>query len=213
MSTTEPTGVDLDAARALIAVCRWTYAKTVPEAPHECCLRAWLSPDHQADFDWFVAVIAEHGYRGQFWGREWVYLDVDDRRYWESRTLDGTGINRAHLDEPSRCGHQSSARRTSPGLHPSRRHLGNEPRGHRAGVEQPSRLQLLPVTTSRAPCPTLEPRPLPWTASARARAALESGAGAREPAARISRLVAYLALPGLSSSPSARARRRAGVGS
>ena len=54
MSSTEPTGVDLDAARALIAVCRWTYAKTVPEAPHEYCLRAWLSPDHQADFDWFV---------------------------------------------------------------------------------------------------------------------------------------------------------------
>ena len=34
--------------------------------------------------------------------QEWVYLDVDDRRYWESRTVDGRGaiINRARLDEP-----------------------------------------------------------------------------------------------------------------
>ena len=62
---------------------------------------SWLSPDHQADFDRFVAVIAEHGYRGQFWRQEWVYLDVDDRRYWESRTLDGAGaiINRARLED------------------------------------------------------------------------------------------------------------------
>ena len=58
----------------------------MPEAPHEYCVRAWLSPEHQADFDWVVALIAEHGYRGRFWRQEWVYLDVDDRRYWESRT-------------------------------------------------------------------------------------------------------------------------------
>jgi hypothetical protein len=99
---TQPTTVDLDAARAFIAACCWTFAKTVPEAPHEYCLQVWLSPDHQADFDWFVALLAEHGYRGRFWGREWIYLDVDDRRYWASRTLDGGGaiINRARLQAP-----------------------------------------------------------------------------------------------------------------
>ena len=80
MSSPEPTGGRPRLRhRALIAVCRWTYAKTVPEAPHEYCLRAWLSPDQQADFDWFVALIAEHGYRGRFWRQEWVYLDVDDQ--------------------------------------------------------------------------------------------------------------------------------------
>jgi hypothetical protein len=43
-----------------------------------------------------------HGYPGRFWGRDWVYLDVDDRRYWRSRTVDGGGaiINRARLGEP-----------------------------------------------------------------------------------------------------------------
>ena len=116
MSSTEPTGVDLGAARAFIAVFRWTHAETVPEAPHEYCLRAWLSPDHQADFDWFVALIAEHGYRGRFWRQEWVYLDVDDRRYSKSRTLDGSGaiINRARLGR-ARAGAGTTAR---PGRRP-----------------------------------------------------------------------------------------------
>ena len=111
MRSTDPTAVEFDAARALIAVCRWTYAKTVPEAPHEYCLRAWLSPEHQADFDWFVALVAEHGYRGRFWRQQWVYLDVDDRRYWESRTLDGSGaiINRARREEPEPARDHSSA--------------------------------------------------------------------------------------------------------
>jgi hypothetical protein len=75
VSSTEPRGVDLDAPWAFIAVRRWTYAKTVPEALHEYCLRAWRSPGHQAEFDWFVALYAEHGYSGRFWGQEWVYLD------------------------------------------------------------------------------------------------------------------------------------------
>ena len=85
-------------------MCRWTYAKTVPEAPHEYCLRAWLSPDHQADFDWFAHLIEQHGYPGRFWRQDWTYLDVDDRKYWQSRTIDGSGaiINRARLSEPGR---------------------------------------------------------------------------------------------------------------
>ena len=101
MNADRPSVAELDRARALIAVCRWTYAKTVPEAPHEYCLRSSLSPAVQAELDWFVALIAELGYPGRFWGRGWVYLDVDDRRYWESRTIDRKGliINRARSHE------------------------------------------------------------------------------------------------------------------
>jgi hypothetical protein len=39
MSATQPTAAEFDRVCALIAVGRWTYAKTMPEAPHEYCLR------------------------------------------------------------------------------------------------------------------------------------------------------------------------------
>jgi hypothetical protein len=84
-------------AGVFVANAPWRFARTVPEHPHEYCLRAWLSPDHQRDFDWFTDVIARHGYTGQFWGQGWTYLDLADGfKYWESKTLDKTGriINR-----------------------------------------------------------------------------------------------------------------------
>lgn len=98
-SRDQPTPEEFDRARGLIATCRWTYAKTVPEHPHEYALRAWLSPAGKAEFDWFAGHIAEHGYSGRFWNRSWVYLDVDDRKNWVSSELFGDGliVNRARL--------------------------------------------------------------------------------------------------------------------
>ena len=98
-SRAQPNPEELDRARGLIATCRWTHAKTVPEHPHEYALRAWLSPEGQAEFDWFAALIAQHGYSGRFWNQSWVYLDVDDRKYWVSSELFGDGliVNRAWL--------------------------------------------------------------------------------------------------------------------
>jgi hypothetical protein len=95
----QPTADELDRAHGLIATCRWTYAKTVPEHPHEYCLRAWLSPERQTDFDWFAALVARHGYSGRFWNQSWVYLDVGDHKYWVSSELFGDGriVNRAGL--------------------------------------------------------------------------------------------------------------------
>jgi hypothetical protein len=71
---------------------------TVPEHPHAYCLRAWVR--HPQEFDRFVALIAERGHPGRFWHREWTYLDVDGFKYWESKTLDRSGliVNRARLD-------------------------------------------------------------------------------------------------------------------
>lgn len=91
----------LDEARAFVGTCRWTYARTVPEHPHEYCLRDWLTPQGRRDFDAFVALIARDGYTGRFWRQQWIYLDVDGRKYWASRTLDKAGmiINRARLED------------------------------------------------------------------------------------------------------------------
>lgn len=78
---------ELPFARAFIASARFTYAKSVPEAPHEYCLRSWVDSN---DFDRFMILIAEHGYAGRFWKQRWRYLNVDEWRYWRSRTIDGT---------------------------------------------------------------------------------------------------------------------------
>ena len=83
---------------------RFTYAKSVPEHPHEYLVRSWLSPELQADFDHFREMIRKHGYRGTFWDQTWTYLDVDGWKYWESKSWFGDGdkmLNRAWLEEPS----------------------------------------------------------------------------------------------------------------
>jgi hypothetical protein len=97
-----PTADELARARALIAVCRWTFATTVPEHPHEYALRRWLPREHQATFDWLEALIEDHGWPGRFWNQRWVYLAVDDRKYWCSDELFGTGriLNRALIAKP-----------------------------------------------------------------------------------------------------------------
>jgi hypothetical protein len=100
MSAVEPAVGELERARAFIGICRWSYAKTVPEHPHEYCLRTWLSPLQRVEFGWFADLIAHHGYTGRFWGQSWRYLDVGDHKYWKSRTINGSGaiVNRARME-------------------------------------------------------------------------------------------------------------------
>lgn len=86
---TEVPSEHLPFARRFIAVCRFTYAKSVPEAPHEYLVRRLLTPDLQADFDTFAALIGQHGYRGRFQGATFTYLNVvhedgSSWRYWQS---------------------------------------------------------------------------------------------------------------------------------
>jgi hypothetical protein len=88
-------------ARAFIAICPFTYAKTVPANPHEYCLREWVPQEHQDDYDHFLDLIAYHGYNGRFLRQRYRYINVDGRRYWESPKIDRTGmiLNRASSEE------------------------------------------------------------------------------------------------------------------
>jgi hypothetical protein len=95
-------------ARAFIAQVeqRFTAAKTVPDHPHQYIARSWLSAEQQADFDWLVEVIMRIGYRGSYWGSSWRYVDLDDHKYWPSRSWYGADagtpnamLNRARLDQ------------------------------------------------------------------------------------------------------------------
>jgi hypothetical protein len=87
-------------ARGFIAQvdARFTYAKTLPEHPHEYLARSWLPPELRTDFDHFLASVRKHGYRGTFWNQSWTYLEVDGWKYWESKSWFADGgkiLNRA----------------------------------------------------------------------------------------------------------------------
>jgi hypothetical protein len=104
---------DLDFARAFFGrvEARFTFAKTLPEHPHEYLVRSWLSPELRADFDRVCSLIVKRGYKGAFWHQTWVYLDVAEWRYWESRSFYGNGgpiLNRAR--------NETARDRASPGL-------------------------------------------------------------------------------------------------
>jgi hypothetical protein len=63
----------VDAARAFIGQCEWTFAKTMPWAPHEYIVRRNVDNDK---FVGFVKLIREQGARRK-WGR---YRNLDSRR-------------------------------------------------------------------------------------------------------------------------------------
>ena len=100
---TEIPADDLPFAREFIGVCRFTYAKSVPNSPHECCVRSWIPADRQDGYDRFVRLIKQHGYRGRFLVTTYTYLNVaaedgESWRYWESPSYFPPGstiINRA----------------------------------------------------------------------------------------------------------------------
>ena len=62
----------------IIAV-HWTYAKTMPEWPHEYIVR------DRVDEDLFVKLvkhIRRHGYVGEFYRKPITYLDYEGMTYW-----------------------------------------------------------------------------------------------------------------------------------
>jgi hypothetical protein len=58
---------------------QWTFAKTMPEWPHEYIVR------NRVDEDLFVRLvrhIREHGYQGKFYRRSITYYDAGGMTYW-----------------------------------------------------------------------------------------------------------------------------------
>lgn len=57
----------------------WTYAKTMPEWPHEYIVRERVE-EHL--FVEFVKHIRHHGYVGEFYGKPITYFDYEGMTYW-----------------------------------------------------------------------------------------------------------------------------------
>jgi len=58
---------------------RWTYAKTMPEWPHEYIVR------NRVDEELFVKLvkhIRKNGYEGRFYSKPMTYYDYDGMTYW-----------------------------------------------------------------------------------------------------------------------------------
>ena len=70
-----------DKLRSMIARCEWTFAKTMPFAPHEYIVKE-KCPLTTEEFEYFVNMQREHGVKER-WGKyNNPYLYIDDYKYW-----------------------------------------------------------------------------------------------------------------------------------
>lgn len=84
----------------MISRCEWTFAKTMPSAPHEYIVRG-KCPLTDEEFVYFVKMQREYGVKER-WGRyNHPYLYIDDYKYWTmGAPLDETiVINRAKVSK------------------------------------------------------------------------------------------------------------------
>jgi hypothetical protein len=85
----------IDELREFIRTSPWTFARTMPEIPHEYTLRK-NAPDEKL-FERVVLYIREAGYEGIFGSATYTYLNIDGWKYWTmgAPLKDTTLINRA----------------------------------------------------------------------------------------------------------------------
>lgn len=67
------------ALRDFIDTAEWTFAKTMPEWPHEYIFRERVDRDL---FVWLVGHIRQHGFEGRFYQRVLTYFAWDGLLYW-----------------------------------------------------------------------------------------------------------------------------------
>jgi hypothetical protein len=86
---------DLRGFRAFVAAREWTFAKSMPEHPHEYTVR--LRDRADEDFREAVRVVRRRGRTVYFKGRPYTCLDAGRWRYWTmgAPVLETTIINRA----------------------------------------------------------------------------------------------------------------------
>ena len=90
--------LDYSKLRELIVHCKWTFAKTMPYAPHEYIVKN-KCPLTAEEFEYFVNMQREHGVKER-WGKyNNSYLYIDDYKYWTmgAPLEETTVINRAKV--------------------------------------------------------------------------------------------------------------------
>ena len=78
-NTTEALAVLSEDLRRFVDHAHWTFAKTMPEWPHEYLVRGRVDPQL---FEALVTHIRAHGYEGRFYRRTITYFEADGLVYW-----------------------------------------------------------------------------------------------------------------------------------
>lgn len=91
--------MNLTKLRSMIARCEWTFAKTMPFAPHEYIVKdkCLLATE---EFEYFVTIQREHGVKERWRKYNFPYLYIDNYKYWTmgAPIEETTVINRAKVD-------------------------------------------------------------------------------------------------------------------
>jgi hypothetical protein len=90
----------IEEIRALVRRHEWTFAKTMPQTPHEYLLK-W-DADKADDYFRFMMTIRRLGYDEYFFNTKYRYADVDGYKYWTMGEYLNMSwvLNRAKLDRP-----------------------------------------------------------------------------------------------------------------
>ncbi len=88
-----------DSLRQFIASSKWTFAKTMPEWPHEYIVRDRVDENL---FEQLVRHIRTNGYDGAFYEKTYIYFEEDGLLYWTM----GNPINETTII--NRCKNESS---------------------------------------------------------------------------------------------------------
>ncbi len=79
---------------ALISSLDWTFAKTMPEIPHEYIVTDHY-PKQSKEINKLIEEIAKNGYAKPFYGKEYKYLEINGYKYWVIENI----INRAKINK------------------------------------------------------------------------------------------------------------------
>lgn len=93
--------LDFDKLREMIARCKWTFAKTMPWAPHEYIVRGKCTLTEE-EFLYFIDMQRKYG-KAERWGKNInPYLYIDDYKYWTmaAPVEDTLVMNRAKVNNP-----------------------------------------------------------------------------------------------------------------
>ena len=93
--------INYDKLREMITRCQWTFAKTMPWAPHEYIVRG-KCPLTEEEFLYFIDMQRRYG-KVERWGKYITpYLYIDDHKYWTmgAPVEDTIVMNRAKVTKP-----------------------------------------------------------------------------------------------------------------
>lgn len=100
MNEQELTEQEIDRLRKYIEYVEWRFAKTYAKtAPHEYTIPSWQQK-FRDEFEYFVEIIREKGYDGEYWNVAYRYFQYEGYKYWICFDTDDrvSIINREPID-------------------------------------------------------------------------------------------------------------------